>query len=203
MISNITLVLASESPRRKTLLEEAGFSFQVFPVKVSENLEKNLNVDDQIKAIARRKADRAFESYKHLKSGDFLILTADTMVVLDGKHLGKPADSTEARSMLMQLSGKKHQVKTAVCLVEGRKKQDGIVKLLVDLETTDVFFKTLSEKEIQDYIATGEPMGKAGSYGIQGLGGKFVEKIVGSYDNVVGLPIDLLKKMLKAGAWQI
>lgn len=199
----IPLVLASESPRRKTLLEEAHFSFRVFSVKVSENLEKNLNVDDQIKAIAMRKARAAFESYKSLKSEGFLLLSADTMVVLNGQALGKPENKTQAQAMLMQLSGQKHQVKTALCLVEGSKDQDGIVKLLVDLETTDVYFKTISEKEIQDYIATEEPMDKAGSYGIQGLGGKFVEKIVGPYDNVVGLPVDLLKKMLKDGKWNL
>jgi septum formation protein len=201
--SPLQLILASESPRRKTLLESAGFSFRVFSVKVSENLEKNLNVDNQIKAIAERKVLAAFKAYKSLNTEDFLVLSADTMVVLDQKPLGKPSDSTEAQQMLSSLSGKWHEVKTAICLAEGRKNTDGIVKLLVDIETTRVLFKKISEQQILQYIATGEPMDKAGSYGIQGKGGEFVEKIEGHFDNVVGLPVTLFKKILEEGRWAL
>jgi septum formation protein len=201
--SPLQLILASESPRRKTLLESAGFSFRVFPVKVSENLEKNLNVDNQIKAIAERKVLAAFKAYKPLNTEDFLLLSADTMVVLDRKPLGKPSNQTEAQQMLSSLSGKWHEVKTAICLAEGRKNTDGIVKLLVDIETTRVLFKKISDQQILQYIATGEPMDKAGSYGIQGRGGEFVEKIEGHFDNVVGLPVTLLKKMLEQGQWKL
>ncbi|GIL16652.1 MAG: Maf-like protein YceF [Oligoflexia bacterium] len=200
------LVLASESPRRKSLLSEAGFQFTVFPVKVSENLEKNLNVDDQIISIARRKAVAAFDQYKLLNLHNYLILTADTMVVEGNEPLGKPENPNEAFQILRRLSGKKHQVKTAICLVVEQpcqKDQQNNPHFICDIETTDVFFKTLTDQEIEDYIKTGEPMDKAGAYGIQGLGGKFVEKIVGPYDNVVGLPIGLLQKMLKENNWQV
>lgn len=201
--SPLQLILASESPRRKNLLADAGFSFRVFSVKVSENLEKNLNVDAQIKSIAERKALAAFSAYKSLKPEGFLILSADTMVVLGGHALGKPTSPTEARQMLSSLSGKWHEVKTAICLAEGRKNSDGIVKLLVDIETTKVLFKKISTSQILEYIASGEPMDKAGSYAIQGKGGQFVEKIEGPFDNVVGLPVDLFKKMLAEGRWKI
>jgi septum formation protein len=203
------LVLASESPRRKDLLARAGFSFHVFSVKVSENLEKNLtsklSLDEQILWIARRKAEASVRAYKPLKNQPFLILAADTLVILDGKALGKPENSDQAFQFLKELSGRTHEVKTAVVLVEGPVSPDvGIenlkmgqpLKLSQKVETTTVHFRHLSDREIREYIESGEPMDKAGAYGIQGLGGAFVEKIVGPFDNVVGLPVDTVKKML-------
>ena len=197
------LVLASESPSRKTILTEAGFSFHVFPVKVSENLEKNLTVDEQIIAIARKKAMAAFEQYKPLNSQDFLLLSADTMVVYNNQALGKPESKEEACQFLRQLSGKTHYVNTAVYLVEG-KNESGNNRLLrqdYGLETTAVHFRQLSEDEIQTYVQSGEPMDKAGAYGIQGAAGRFVEKVDGHFDNVVGLPMTLLKKILAQNNW--
>jgi len=191
------LILASESPRRKDLLQKAGFFFHVFSVKVSESLEKNLTVDEQILNIARRKAEASLKAYKPLRKEDFLVLAADTMVIVDGEPLGKPLDEGQAFDYLTLLSGRSHQVKTAVVLKDLKMRQfEGI-------QTTDVTFRHLSEREIEEYILSGEPMDKAGAYGIQGLAGQFVSKITGSFDNVVGLPVDLVKKLLNDGGWQL
>lgn len=198
-----TLILASESPRRKDLLARAGFFFHVFSVKVSENLEKNLTVDEQILRIAREKADASHRVYKSLNNQPFLILAADTMVVLDGEPLGKPESEEEAFNFLRRLSGRAHEVKTAVVLVEGPDTFEGNLKMRQGIETTQVHFRPLSDREIREYIASGEPMDKAGAYGIQGLGGNFVEKFVGAYDNVVGLPIDLVRRLLREGNWDL
>lgn len=194
------LILASESPRRKDLLLKAGFSFHVFSVKVSESLEKNLTVDEQIMAIAMRKAQASLKAYKPLKDEQFLLLAADTMVILDGNPLGKPADTKQAIEFLGLLSGRSHSVKTAVVLLDGAEKG---LKMRQAIETTEVTFRPLSEKEISEYVESGEPMDKAGAYGIQGVAGTFVEKVKGPFDNVVGLPIDLVKTMLKDGGWKI
>jgi len=232
-----TLILASESPRRKDLLARAGFFFHVFSVKVSENLEKNLTVDEQILAIARRKADASLRSYKSLKPDPFLMLAADTMVVLNGEPLGKPSGPDQAFDYLTRLSGRVHEVKTAVVLVEGpvepgvtlenlrmrqgagvaesASKSDSMgtanfdsdnsptLQFLEAIETTQVYFRHLGEREIREYIQSGEPLDKAGAYGIQGLGGNFVERITGTFDNVVGLPMDLVHRMLRTGGWKV
>ncbi len=231
-----TLILASESPRRKDLLARAGFFFHVFSVKVSENLEKNLTVDEQILAIARRKADASLRSYKTLKSEPFLMLAADTMVILGGEPLGKPSGPDQAFDYLSRLSGKMHEVKTAVVLVEGpvedgltlenlRMRQPKVssgsqrtsgpvsttnsagvtseISYVEAIETTQVFFRHLSDREIREYIQTGEPLDKAGAYGIQGLGGNFVEKIIGTFDNVVGLPMEVVHRLIRQGEWQV
>lgn len=210
------LILASGSPRRKDLLARAGFSFHVFLVKVSENLEKNLTVNDQILAIARRKALASLQAYKPLKDESFLMLSADTMVVLNNEPLGKPENLDQAVDFLTRLSGQMHEVKTAVVLVEGPAPMDfdfsnldlrhwpadSPIKLVEEIETTQVVFKHLSEKEIREYVETGDCMDKAGAYGIQGAAQNFVERISGSYDNVVGLPMDLVQRMFKAGGWK-
>lgn len=205
-----TLVLASESPRRRKLLSEAGYPYVLFPVKVSEYLEKNLTIDEQIKSIARRKASVAFKQYNPSEKGDFLVLTADTMVILDDQAVGKPDNVEDAKQWLRRLSGRSHLVKTAVCLTFGRclnliqgQSESELVEQIEGIETSTVFFQKLSEKEISDYVLTGEPMDKAGSYGIQGLGAKFVERIEGPYDNVVGLPMELFEKMLLAKNWKL
>lgn len=197
------LVLASESPRRKDLLQKAGFSFHVFSVKVSENLEKNLTVDEQILAIARRKAEASFQAYKPSKQEHFLILSADTMVVVDGIPLGKPRDEGEATEFLSLLSSRDHLVKTAVVIMEGSSSSRECLKMKHGLQTTQVFFRHINEREILEYIESGEPMDKAGAYGIQGGGGNFVEKVIGPFDNVIGLPIELVKNLLQEGAWKL
>lgn len=195
------LILASESPRRKDLLLKAGFSFHVFSVKVSESLEKNLTVDEQILKIAERKALASLQAYKPLKDEEFLILAADTMVILDGVPLGKPEDHKQALQYLGLLSGRSHLVKTAVVFMDGSSRDRLNSRRAV--ETTEVIFRPLSEQEMTEYVDSGEPMDKAGAYGIQGAAGNFVEKIKGPFDNVVGLPIDLVKRLLKEGGWSV
>ena len=185
------LILASESPRRKQLLQEAGFSFDVFPVKVSEIPNKNLNVNAQILDIASRKAREAFTQLKSSGKDTFIVLAADTEVIFDGAPLGKPENREAAFEMLSRLSGKAHQVLTAVILIEGPEGKE-----VSHVETTQVYFRNLSEEEIWTYIDTGEPMDKAGAYGIQGLGGRLVEKFEGPFDNVVGLPLNTVKSLL-------
>ncbi|MEZ0392375.1 MAG: nucleoside triphosphate pyrophosphatase [Pseudobdellovibrionaceae bacterium] len=203
MSSSRTLILASESPRRKDLLARAGFFFHVFSVKVSESLEKNLTVDEQILAIARRKAEASWRVYKSLKNEPFLVLAADTLVILNGVPLGKPKNDDEAVEFLSRLSGRSHEVKTAVVLIEGPEGDEASLKMRHAVETTVVHFRPLGEREIREYVMTGEPLDKAGAYGIQGLGGQFVEKFVGAYDNVVGLPIEVVKRLLREGDWNL
>ena len=190
------LVLASESPRRKQLLEEAGFQFTVFPLKVSENLEKNLTVNEQIMAISEQKWRAASQLWNQTKGREVLVLAADTMVVFAGQALGKPRDSADAVETLSTLSGHPHQVITALTL--GLSRSPAPVK---DFQITQVFFRLLLRHEILEYVQTGEPFDKAGSYAIQGLGGAFVQNIQGDFDNVVGLPMTLLKKLLREQNW--
>ena len=191
-------VLASESPRRKLLLEKAGVSFTVFPVKVSENLEKNLTVQDQIQRISSQKWQAARVEWNRTKDHEALLLTADTMVVFQGQALGKPKDSADAVQTLERLSGHSHRVITAISL--GLSSSLSPVEAL---ETTEVYFRLISRQEILDYVASREPMDKAGSYAIQENGGKFVEKFVGSYDNIVGLPVELVKRVCHENGWEL
>lgn len=192
------LILASESPRRRQLLQTAGFVFDVHPVKVSEIPDKNLNIDGQILDIAGRKSKAAFSELKSTSPKDFLILTADTMVVYHTQVLGKPRNQDEAYEFLKLLSGKTHEVKTGLCLVESLGRQT-----LSHIETTQVIFRDLRDDEIWSYIQSGEPMDKAGAYAIQGLGGKFVEQFIGEYDNVVGLPIKAFENLLAKMNWAV
>jgi septum formation protein len=190
------LVLASESPRRKQLLQEAGFAITVYPVKVSESLEKNLNVEAQIQAISRRKWEAARDHWNRDEGREVLLLTADTMVVLGGQALGKPSDSQDAVKTLESLSGKVHQVMTAITL--GLTSSSSPIEAI---EVTDVWFRPISRQQIEEYVKTGEPLDKAGSYAIQGRAWDFVEKFVGSFDNVVGLPMELLRDLLQKNGW--
>lgn len=185
------LILASESPRRRDLLQQAGFSFDVVSVKVSEIPDKNLNVNEQILDIARRKARAAMAHLKSVREGHFHVLSADTEVIFGGGPLGKPSDRQDAYRILKLLSGQTHEVKTAVCIIDSLSGHE-----ISQIETTQIFFKNLSDDEIWTYIGTGEPMDKAGAYGIQGLGGQFVTHFEGPFDNVVGLPIELVRQML-------
>jgi septum formation protein len=194
----LKLILASQSPRRKTILSEAGFKYIDLPVNVSEIPDKNLNLDEQILKIAQDKAFACLELNKHLKNQDFLILSADTMVIIDQDTLGKPQDFNEAKTFLQRLSGRSHLVKTGLFLINCR-----TLEQAMSLETTEVFFRKLSEKEIEDYIQTGEPMDKAGAYGIQSLGRAFVVRIEGQLDNVIGLPMQTFKDLLEKTQWQV
>lgn len=196
-----TLILASQSPRRSEILKNAKFSFVPFPVYVSEIPDKNLSLNEQIIDIARRKAKACYDLYPGITS-DHLILASDTMVCLEDetgpKALGKPENEKDAIQTLLQLSGKEHEVKTALVLIDCETSE-----IISHIETTTVYFKNLDLKEIESYVATGEPLDKAGSYAIQGKGSVFVEKIKGDFNNVVGLPLDSLLKILADHQWKI
>lgn len=192
-----SLFLASNSPRRKELLDKAGFLFQTYPVKVSEFLDKNLNLDEGVKQIARQKAVAAFEELKSSKRQDFLVLASDTLVALEGEVFGKPENKNQAFEFLRRLSGQTHQVKTSICFI------DDSGKCILDIETSHVTFRDLSEAEIWDYIETGDPMDKAGAYGIQSVGATFISQLDGSLDNVMGLSINLVKRMISESGWNV
>lgn len=192
------LILASESPRRRQLLQNSGFVFDVHPVKVSEIPDKNLNIDEQILDIAGRKAKAALSDLKTTSPQDFLLLSADTMVVYHNQTLGKPRNPEEAYEFLKLLSGKAHEVKTGLCLVESRGGQQAS-----HIETSRVIFRTLSDDEIWTYIQSGEPMDKAGAYAIQGLGRGLVSEFVGDYDNIVGLPLKAFEALLAKMQWTV
>lgn len=169
-----TLVLASASPRRRELLEAAGFQVSVQPADVDETPWAGEAAADYVLRLARAKA-RAIRAQGW-------VLGADTVVVLDGALLGKPADDDEARAMLARLSGRQHEVMTGVCLLGGGREAARV-------ESTRVWFAPLSPDEIAAYVSTGEPRDKAGAYAIQGRAARFIPGIEGSYANVVGLPI--------------
>lgn len=170
------LVLASQSPRRSELLRNAGFRFRVRWRMVQEVRGTGESPLDYALRLARAKAEASWEG------GEEVVLGADTIVVLGGRVLEKPVDSAGARSMLEALSGREHTVITAICL----RHPGGEI---VDSESTRVHFAALDSGEIDAYVSSGEPMDKAGAYGIQGLASKFVERIEGCYFNVMGLPV--------------
>lgn len=175
-------VLASGSPRRREILTRLGYSFTVHTSNAPED-DVDGKIEDVVRALAERKADSVAAGEK-----DALVIAADTLVGIDGQRLGKPRDEEDAFEMLSLLSGKTHEVCTGLCLINTA---DG--KKIVEAETTFVTFKPLTTKEIRDYIATGEPMDKAGSYAIQGGAAKFIERYNGSYDNIVGFPSELFQ----------
>lgn len=184
------IILASGSPRRKEILENLGFTFKIIPSRIDEEfLIKNSKNEDyifNIKKIARLKAENIAQGQK-----DSVVIAADTLVICNGKIMGKPKDLKEARKMLLELSGSNHKVITGICIIKSRTK-----KTVVDYETTLIKFKELTNEEIEDYLNTGEFLDKAGGYGIQGYGSLFVESIKGCYFNVVGLPVFKLYKNL-------
>jgi septum formation protein len=184
------LILASESPRRIKLLEQIGIPFTSLPSNIDENSIKG-SPSDIAEKLAERKAMAA-----HANPGGRWILGADTIVVSGNSIMGKPSDNEDARSMLSILSGKEHEVITGYAIIS----PSGEIAC-TDHEETRVSIKILSDKEIDSYIATQEPFGKAGSYAIQGIGSFLVEGIRGSYSNVVGLPLcPLIKKLIAIGA---
>jgi septum formation protein len=174
-----SFILASASPRRRALLRQIGLSFRVIPSRVEEVNRSAMEPRRHALHWATVKAEEVAHRYP-----DEWVLGADTIVVLEGTVLGKPADDPAAARMLSRLSGRGHEVITGLCLVSER----AAVQEQLAVETK-VFMKRFTPAEIQGYIATGEPMDKAGAYGIQGVGGCLVERIEGSYSNVVGLPI--------------
>lgn len=185
------LILASASPRRRELLRNAGYTFSVQPARVDETLLPGEKPIAYAKRLAREKACSI-----HSKRHEDFVLGADTVVVAGKAVLVKPRDAKDAARMLRLLSGRAHNVITAVCLI-GPTRNGGIFKD-ASAENTKVFVRKLTDKEISDYISTGEPMDKAGAYAIQGRASRWIPKIIGDYFNVVGLPVALVSEMLRA-----
>jgi len=183
------LVLASASPRRAEILRITGWDFEILPADVDEARRPGENAAAYVERVAREKAEAAA-----LQVPDRLVLGADTIVLIDGKILGKPRDNEDARRMLWLLQDRRHQVMTGIAIVNGNSSTS-----LVAHESTDVEFSPMTEDEIDWYVATGEPMDKAGAYAIQGMGARFIEGITGDYFNVVGLPLRLLYKLVRSG----
>lgn len=178
MTTKRPLILASSSPRRQYLMKEAGFSFTIEKPDVEEDFPAEMPVDQVARYLATKKAE-----YFRLKIQDEIIVTADTVVILGNKILNKPLDRTEAIQMLNALSGKTHLVMTGVCILSKEKEES------FD-DTTEVTFKSLSQAEIEFYVDQYKPFDKAGAYGAQDwIGMVAIEKIIGSYFNVMGLPI--------------
>ena len=182
------IVLASKSPRRIELLRSLGLDIEICPADVDENIDEvTEKPQEAVTLLASRKAQAIAQK---LCDPDALIIAADTLVYKDNTLLGKPRDEDEAFSMLRTLSGDRHSVYTGICVAYGGK----IAKKAVE---TAVFFRNLSDDEIENYVKSGEPMDKAGAYGIQGRACLFVKGIEGDYFNVVGLPLTELFEMIK------
>ena len=184
------LILASKSPRRDYLLNQAGLSFVVIPSHVDEGAFTKTSPDSFVKTLAEAKAKQVSDDYP-----ESWVIGADTVVMIDNTILGKPNSRAEARVMLQRLSGKIHQVYTAYCIRCKSRKRN-----FSEVIKTDVRFKNLTAEEIEWYIHTDEPFDKAGSYAIQGLGTFLVKSINGSYTNVVGLPVcEIIEFLIKEG----
>ena len=181
------IVLASASPRRQELLKHIGITdFDIRVPEADESYPAHLSPRQIVEHISRSKAEAAAA----LCSDDEIVITADTMVFLDDARLGKPADEADALQMLSALQGRHHTVCTGITVRRGEES-------ITESESTDVYFRPLSREEILSYIRTGEPLDKAGAYGIQGRGALLVERINGDYFNVVGLPVLRLSRMLE------
>lgn len=182
----MNLILASASPRRRELLEKLNVPFTIDPAAGPENPPEGADAAETVKALSAAKALEVAARHPGCA-----VIGADTVVESDGVILGKPADEADAFSMLRSLSGREHRVYTGVTVTDGN-------TVLSQAEMTRVFFRPLSDREIEAYIATKEPMDKAGAYGYQGFAGLFVERIDGDYFNVVGLPLCRLGQMLSS-----
>lgn len=180
----MNVILASQSPRRKELLGILDIPFTVRVADIDETMDRNKPPCEEVARVSRLKA-KAVSAHK-----DDIVIAADTIVVCDGEILGKPTDKDDAYRMLRMLSGRAHQVMTGITVLRGEKE-------ITHTEVTEVFFRHLSDEEIWNYIATNEPMDKAGSYGIQQKAALFVERICGDYFNVVGLPVCRLGQILE------
>ena len=188
----LTVVLASASPRRTELLEQGNIKHVVMPSHSEEVITSQVP-SQVVEELSAQKAEDVYQQYEKKNAGDFLVIGSDTVVAADGKILGKPKDKEQAYQMISMLQGKAHQVYTGVTLLI---KKDGKKIRKTFHECSDVHVYPMSKEEIREYIATGEPMDKAGSYGIQGKGSLLVKGIVGDYFNVVGLPVARLNKEL-------
>ncbi len=181
------IVLASKSPRRKELLGEIYEDFEIMSAEVDESLDSSVHPREGVEILAVKKGAAAVA----LAGEDALVISSDTLVELDGVPLGKPENPDDAAAILRRLSGKTHSVHTGVAVHFGGRVFSGV-------DSTRVSFRELSEAEISEYVKSGEPMDKAGAYGIQGGGGKFVSATDGDFDTVVGLSLRLTRELIKA-----
>lgn len=180
------IVLASQSPRRRELLGKMGLEFTTRSPEIDEDAVQGLPAQELVKVLSREKALHIARE----EDPDTVVIGSDTVVVLDGAILGKPASAAQAEEMLAGLSGRSHEVCTGITVCQGD-------KVVSQAEVTQVTFRTLTSQEIQQYVRTGEPMDKAGAYGIQGYGALLVEGIRGDYSSVVGLPVCRLGRILQ------
>ena len=188
------MILASQSPRRRELLSEAGFELEILPADIDETRRDGESPVELVMRLAAEKAEAARSALDHVPA-DGLLLAADTIVWMGSEALGKPEDERDAARMLRELSGRSHHVSTGVCAMRLGEDASALATTTF-VETTDVTFWELAEAEILSYVATGEPMDKAGAYGIQGAGRVLVRGISGDYANVVGLPVSRLLREL-------
>ena len=191
------IVLASGSPRRKELLKQVGLSFEICPAK-GEEVMKGENPEEIVKELATQKAFEVYRRYVEegcIEKEKKVFIGADTVVAYEGKILGKPLDEADAYEMIEMLQGRKHQVHTGVCVIVAEEKKEAVIESFAS--TTQVEVYPMSKADILDYIETGEPMDKAGAYGIQGYFAQYIKGIEGDYANVVGLPVGRLCKLLR------
>ncbi len=187
------IILASASPRRRELLSTVCSDFEIKTAETDETLEESIHPRFGVEILAVRKGRAVADTLTEERIKNSIIISSDTLVELGGVPLGKPESEAAAKEMLKKLSGKRHNVHTGIAVHAGGKLYSGVA-------STGVYFREMTDAEIDEYIATGEPMDKAGAYGIQGLGGKFVEKIEGDFDTVVGFSMNLLAALCdKAG----
>lgn len=177
--------MASQSPRRRELLEKCGISFVCIPMDIDESLEEGKSLEEKIRILSEKKAMACLAEHP-----DSVVIGSDTIVTVDEKILGKPENREEAASMLRELSGRTHRVITGVCIVSAKRKY-------CDVSVSEVTFAELSEEEISAYTASGECDDKAGAYAIQGLAGRFISHISGDYYAIMGLPLNLVYEELK------
>ena len=189
----VILLLASASPRRADLLRAAGFDFEVRSAGADETVHPGELPEQYVRRVAEAKAHAVLPA-----AGDRPVIAADTVVLIDGRILGKPVDAEQAAAMLRTLSGRRHQVMTGVTVAVRSLSRDGQARVCqrTSVEITEVDFAPLTDEEIAWYVASGEPADKAGAYAVQGLASRFVRRVEGSYSNVVGLPVALVYRML-------
>jgi septum formation protein len=190
------LILASSSPRRAEVLRNAGFVFEIRPADVDETRRPHEAAEDYVRRVAQAKA-RAIAEPARADRERAIVIAADTIVLAEGQILGKPRDAEDARRMLRLFSGKTHEVLTALSVIDVPAAKEAL-----HVEKTRVEFLKMSEEEIETYIQTGEPLDKAGAYGIQGIAGRFATRIEGCYFNVLGLPLSRLWTTLQSLGWK-
>jgi septum formation protein len=190
------LILASSSPRRAEVLRNAGFVFEIRPADVDETRQPHEAAEDYVRRVAQAKA-RAIAEPARADRERAIVIAADTIVLAEGQILGKPRDAEDARRMLRLFSGKIHEVLTALSVINVPAAKEAL-----HVEKTRVEFLKMSEEEMETYIQTGEPLDKAGAYGIQGIAGRFATRIEGCYFNVLGLPLSRLWTTLQSLGWK-